>query len=117
MGLYTGTSKPKWSFWTSHHWESLIDMLSKSSRNLSKRTSGSSGSANPSNNQSMVRVALTPREKDRERMASPRTTSPSHQQRRVMGSQRRTLESGVSSTKSLGTILMNVTPNNHCWLR
>jgi hypothetical protein len=91
-------------------------MLSKSSRNLSSRTSGSSG-LQIHNNQSMVRVALTPRPKDRARMASPRITIPSHQQRRVMGSRRRTLESGVSSTKSLGTILMNVTPNSHCWLR
>jgi hypothetical protein len=65
----------------------------------------------------MVRVALTPRPKDRERMANPKITSPIHQQIRVMGSQRRTLENGVSSTKSLGKILMNVTPNNHCWLR
>jgi hypothetical protein len=73
-------------------------------------------SANPSQ-KSMVKVALTPKEKDRARMASPRTTSPSHKKRRVMGSRRRTLESGVSSTKSLGTTLMNVTPNNHCWLR
>jgi hypothetical protein len=40
-----------------------------------------------------------------------------HQQRRVMESQRRTLEYGASSTKSLGTILMNVSLNNHCWLR
>jgi hypothetical protein len=34
-----------------------------------------------------------------------------------MGSQRRTLESDASSTQSLGTILMNVTPKNNCWLR
>jgi hypothetical protein len=47
VGLYTGTSKPKWSFWTSLHWEPLIDMLSKSSRNLSSKTSRSLGSANP----------------------------------------------------------------------
>jgi hypothetical protein len=65
----------------------------------------------------MVRVALTPKLKDRERMENHRITNPNHQQIRVMGSQRRTLENGASSTKSLGTILMNVTPNNHCWLR
>jgi hypothetical protein len=100
----------KWIFWTSRHWEPLIDMLSKSSRNSSSRTSGSLG-LQIHNNQSMVRVALTPRPKDRARMANPRITIPSHQQRRVMGSRRRTLENGVSSTKSLGTILMNVTPN------
>jgi hypothetical protein len=60
----------------------------------------------------MVRVALNPKEKDRELMVSPRTTSPSHQERRVMGSRRKILESGASSTKSLGMILMNVSPNN-----
>jgi hypothetical protein len=88
-------------------------MLSKSRKNLSSRKSGSSG-LQINNNQSMVRVALTPKPKERERMASPRITIPSHQQIRVMGSQRRTLESGVSYTKSLGTILMNVTPKSNC---
>jgi hypothetical protein len=47
VGLYTDTSKLKWIFWTSHHSVLLIDMLLKSSRNLSTRTNGSSGSANP----------------------------------------------------------------------
>jgi hypothetical protein len=31
VGLYTGTSKLKWSFWTSHHWMWLVEILSKSS--------------------------------------------------------------------------------------
>jgi hypothetical protein len=65
----------------------------------------------------MVRVALTPKPKDRERMENSRITSPSHQKTRVMGSQRKTPENGASSTKSLGTILMNVAPNNIFWLR
>jgi hypothetical protein len=43
VGLYTDTSKLKWIFWTSHHSVLLIDMLLKSSRNLSTRTNGSSG--------------------------------------------------------------------------
>jgi hypothetical protein len=115
MGLCTGTSKPKLSFWTSRHWKPLIDVLSKLSRNSSKKTSGSSG-LQIDNNQSMVRVALTPSPKDRERMANPRITKLNHQQRRVMRS-RRTLENSASSTKSLGTILMNVVPNSCCWLR
>jgi hypothetical protein len=34
-----------------------------------------------------------------------------------MERRRRTLESGVISTKSPGTTLMNVTQNNHWWLR
>jgi hypothetical protein len=66
---------------------------------------------------SMVKVAITFKEKDKERMVNPRTTGLSHKQRRVKRSQRRTLENGVSSTKFLGTTLMNVTPKNHCWLR
>jgi hypothetical protein len=57
-GLYIDTSKLKWIFWTSHHWVFLIDMLLKSSRNLSTRTSGSSG-VQICNNQSMIKMALT----------------------------------------------------------
>jgi hypothetical protein len=68
-------------------------------------------------NKSMVKVSLTPTEKDKERMASPRITNPIHQQRRVMGSRRRKMDSGVSSKKSLGTTLMNATPKNNFWLR
>jgi hypothetical protein len=41
---------------------------------------------------SPVRVALTSKEKDIERIVSTRKTNPIHEQRRVMGSQRRTLE-------------------------
>jgi hypothetical protein len=88
----------------------------KSSRNLSSKTSSSLGQQ-IRNNRSMVRVDLNSREKDRERMENPKTTSPSHQKRRVMESRRRKLESGVSSTKSLDTILINITPNSHYWLR
>jgi hypothetical protein len=55
-----GTSKPKWSFCTSHQWGMLIDMLSKLSRNLSNRTSESS-SFKYHNNQSMVKITLTHR--------------------------------------------------------
>jgi hypothetical protein len=44
-------------------------------------------------------------------------TSPRHRKRRVTGRQRRTPESGVISTKALGTTPMNVTQNNHWWLR
>jgi hypothetical protein len=34
-----------------------------------------------------------------------------------MGSQRRSPENGVSSTKSLGTTPINVAQNSHWWLR
>jgi hypothetical protein len=88
----------------------------KSSRNLGSRTNESS-SLEICNSQSMVRVALTPRPKDRVSMSNPRITIPIHQQRRVMGSQRRTLENCVISTKSIGKILMNVTQNIRCWMR
>jgi hypothetical protein len=75
MGLYTDTSKLKWIFWTSHHSVLLIDMLLKSRRNLSTRTSGSSG-LQIHNNQSMVKMALT---------NNLQKTSPSHRKRRVTG--------------------------------
>jgi hypothetical protein len=61
-------------------------MLSRSRKSSRKRISGISV-LQTHHNRSMVKVALTPREKDRERMANPRTTSPSHKQRRVMGSE------------------------------
>jgi hypothetical protein len=107
VGLYTDTSKLKWIFWTSHHSVLLIDMLLKSSRNLSTRTNGSSG-LQIRNNQSMRKTALT---------NSLLKTSPSHRKRRVTGRQRRTPKNGVISTKSLGTTPMNVAQNSHWWLR
>jgi hypothetical protein len=58
MGLYIDTSKLKWIFWTSHHSVLLIDMLLKSSINLSTRTSESSG-LQIHNNQSMIKMTLT----------------------------------------------------------
>jgi hypothetical protein len=51
------------------------------------------------------------------RKTNLKTTNPSHKKRRVMGRRRRTLESGATSTKSLGTTLMNVTQNSHWWPR
>jgi hypothetical protein len=107
VGLYTDTSKLKWIFWTSHHSVLPIDMLLKSSRNLSTRTNGSLG-LQIHNNQSMTKTTLT---------NSLPKTSPSHRKRRVTGRQRRTPENGVISTKSPGTTPMNVTQNSHWWLR
>jgi hypothetical protein len=85
----------------------LIDMLLKSSRNLSTRTNGSSG-LQIHNNQSMIKTTLT---------NSLPKTSPSHRKRRVTERQRRTLENGVISTKSPGTTPMNVAQNSHWWPR
>jgi hypothetical protein len=107
VGLYTDTSKLKWIFWTSHHLVLPIDMLLKSSRNLSTRTNGSSG-LQIHNNQSMTKTTLT---------NSLPKTSPSHRKRRVTGRQRRTPENGAISTKSPGTTLMNVAQNSHWWPR
>jgi hypothetical protein len=107
MGLYTDTSKLKWIFWTSHHSVLLIDMLLKSSRNLSTRTNRSSG-LQIRNNQSMTKTALT---------NILLKTSPSHRKRRVKGRQRRTPENGAISTKSPGTTPMNVAQNSHWWSR
>jgi hypothetical protein len=93
----------KWIFWTSHHSVLLINMLLKSSRNLSTRTNRSSG-LQIRNNQSMIKTTLT---------NSLLKTYPSHVKRRVTRRQRRTLENGVISTKSLGTTPMNVPQNSH----
>jgi hypothetical protein len=107
VGLYPDTSKLKWTFWTSHHSMLPINMLLKSSRNLSTRKNGSSG-LQIHNNQSMTKTTLT---------NSPPKTSPSHRKRRVMGRQRRTPKNGVISTKTPRTTPMNVTQNSHWWLR
>jgi hypothetical protein len=107
VGLYTYTFKLKWIFWTSHHSVMLIDMLLKSSRNLSTRKNGSSG-LQIRNNQSMTKTTLT---------NSLPKTSPSHRKRRVTGRQRRTLKNVTISTKSPSTTLMNVAQKNHWWSR
>jgi hypothetical protein len=83
-------------------------MLSKSSRNLSRRISESLG-LQICCNISMVKMYLSHITKDRERIYKLNTTSPSEEQTRVIGRKRSTLKSSVSSTKSYGTTLMNVT--------
>ena len=93
-------------FWTSHHSMLFIDMLLKSSKNLGTITNGSSG-LQIHNNQSMINTALT---------NSLLKTIPSHRKRRDTERWRRTLESGVISTISHGTTLMNVDQRNHRWL-
>jgi hypothetical protein len=107
VGLYTDTSKLKWIFWTSHHLVLPIDMLLKSSRNLSTRTNKILV-LQICNNQSMTKTSLT---------NSLPKTSPSHMKIRVTGRQRRTPKNGVISTKAPSTTLMNVAQNNHWWSR
>jgi hypothetical protein len=63
----------------------------------------------------MEKVALTHRTRGIVRKANLETTNPSHRKIRVRGRKRRTLESGVISTKSLGTTLMNAAQNSHYW--
>jgi hypothetical protein len=50
------------------------------------------------------------------RKANLKSASARPRKRRVMGSLRKTPESGVSSTNSSSTTPMNVTRNNHWWL-
>jgi hypothetical protein len=72
------------------------------------------GSAN-SSQPKQGKGSPNPQKRDRENMATLRTTSPSRNTRRVMRSQRRTQENGVNTIKSLGTTPKNVTPSSHSW--
>jgi hypothetical protein len=63
------------------------------------------------NKKSMVKASLT------HRTTILKTISPSHRKIRVTKRRRRTLGSGATSTKSLGTTPMNVAQNNHWWSR
>jgi hypothetical protein len=62
-----------------------------------------------------VKVAPTHKIRDKTKMATLRTTSPSCNLRRVTRTRRRTWESVVNATKSLGTTLNIVSPSNHWW--
>jgi hypothetical protein len=100
------TSKQESSFWTSHHWERHFNMLSKSSRNLNRRSE--SLDLQFPHNRSRVKATPTHIKKDRVRMDNLRTTSQRRKQRRVMRRRRKTLGSGVNSIKSPGITSMNV---------
>ena len=113
--VYRDTFKQKWSFYTFHHCVRLTDMLSISSRNLSKR--GESLDLQTPYSQSREKVAPNHKTRDRENMVSLRKTSPSRNPIRVMKSRRRTHESGVNTIKSLGTTPKNVAPRSHWWPR
>jgi hypothetical protein len=81
---YIGTSKYKWIYWTSPHYEFLIDMLSKLSRYLKSEIRGSS-SMQICNNISMEKVALSHIPRDRERKGKCKRSSPNYRKVRVMG--------------------------------
>jgi hypothetical protein len=113
MAICKDTFKQKWSFWTFHHYVWLIDMLSRSSRNLRRRGE----ILDIQSPHSLSREMETPTHKirDRENMDTLRTTNPSRNIRTIMRSRRRTQESGLNTIKSLGTIPKNVTPSHHWW--
>jgi hypothetical protein len=83
----------------------LIDILSKSSKNVITITNGSLG-LKIHNKQRMINTSLT---------NTLLKTSPSHRNIRVRERQRMPLESGMISTKSSGTTPMNVAKNNNWW--
>jgi hypothetical protein len=106
--VYTGTYNQTCIYWKSPHWELLIDMWSKLSRNSRNEVSRSS-SLKICHNRSMEKETTTQRMKDiLERKDKLKRSIPRHMKRRVTRSLIRTLESGVSSTKSPSTTSMNV---------
>jgi hypothetical protein len=85
----------------------LIDMQSKLSRNSSIGVSKSLV-LQIRHNRSMEKENITHITKGRARRFNLKKMIPRNQLRRVMGSLRKTLESGVNFIKSLGTTMMNV---------
>jgi hypothetical protein len=111
--VFIDTFKQKWSLWISPHWVRIIDMLSRSSKNLSGR--GESLDLQNPHSRRREKVALTHTKRDRSKMATLRTTSPSRNKIREMRRQRRTRENGVNTIEALGTTLKNVSPSSHSW--
>jgi hypothetical protein len=72
------------------------------------------GPGNPSQ-KIQERVAPTHRTKDREKMDSIRTTSPSRKQRRTLERQRKIPGSGVTSIRALGITLLIVAQSSRWW--
>ena len=107
------TSRPKWSFYTSHHWARPTDMSSKSSRSSNKRR-GNLDLGTP-HKQIQEMVALTHKKKERAKMDSIKTTSPSHKQRRTSKRQIKIPRSGATSIRSLGITLVISSQNSRWW--
>jgi hypothetical protein len=84
------------------------------SKTSSSGLSGSLGSQKH-HKRNMAKETLTHRMKDKTRRVNINKIIPRNQLRRVMGSLRKTPESGVSSTKVPSTTLMNVSRNIHWW--
>jgi hypothetical protein len=82
MVVCIDTFKQKWSSWTSPHWERLIDTLSRSSINLSRK--GESLDMQTPHSQSKEKASPTHTTRDQVDMVTLRTTSPSLNTRRAM---------------------------------
>ena len=106
------TSRPKWSFWTSHPWAQPTDMLSKSSRSSKKRRDNL-GLGTP-HRKRQEREAPTYRTKDREKTDRLKKTNPGCKQRRTPERQRKILGSCVTSIRALGITLLTAAQRS-CW--
>jgi hypothetical protein len=76
------TFKHKWNSWTSSHWAQLIDTLSRSSINLSRK--GESLDLQTPHSRSRAKAAPTHIARDQVKMVTLGTTSPSRNTRRAM---------------------------------
>jgi hypothetical protein len=115
MFLSIDTSRLKWNFWTSHPWAWPTDMSSKSSRSSNKRH-GYLGLGTP-HNKSQERAATTHKTKNRAKMDSIKTTSPSRKQRRTPERQRKTPGIGATSIRALGITLLTAAQSSRWWLK
>jgi hypothetical protein len=111
--VFIDTFKHKWSSWTSPLWARLIDTLSRSSRNLSRKWR-EFGSANPSQPK-QGKGNPNPHSKGPSQDGHPQDNQSKPTQRRAMRRRRRTRENGVSTIKVLGTTPKNVTPSSPSW--
>jgi hypothetical protein len=82
MVVYINTFKHKWNLWTLPHWAWIIDTLSRSSINLSRR--GESLDLQTLHSRSRAKASLTDTTRDRSEMDSLRPTSPNHNTIREM---------------------------------
>jgi hypothetical protein len=109
------TSRPKWSFYTSHHWARPTDMSSKSSRSSNKRRDNL-GLGTP-HSKSQEREAPTHRTKDRSKTNHLRTTSLGHKQRRTSKIQIKIPRSGATSITAPGITLLITIQSSCGWMR